>query len=173
MVDRQARTRSAHWNANICLDNGRANERIRDSGSSSAVATAANFPHVHLLHQFCRNIKQPHTSLNMASAHPTTSASPSAPVTLAPAKLGNFRDLEDRHSDASDSDQSDASGRSLSPTRQGLSKTKKRKERRQFGAFADELGDLLGAAFQSKDESKSAGLAASTHAGMRTVNQVA
>lgn len=98
----------------------------------------------------------------MTSALPTTTSAPTAPVS---AKLGSFRDGENRDSDASDSDQSDASGRSLSPTRQGLSKTKKRKERRQFGAFADELGDLLGSAFQSKDEAKPTGLNASTHAG--------
>lgn len=101
----------------------------------------------------------------MASALPTDNPVSAAPAALAPAQLGNFRDGEDRDSDASDADQSDASGRSLSPTRQGLSKTKKRKERRQFGAFADELGDLLGAAFQSKDEQPRTGLAASAHAG--------
>ncbi|KAJ4984644.1 hypothetical protein SVAN01_09833 [Stagonosporopsis vannaccii] len=100
----------------------------------------------------------------MASSHSTTDPSPNAPVMLASSKLGDFRNIDDRHSDASDSDQSDASGRSLSPTRQGLSKTKKRKERRQFGAFADELGDLLGAAFQGKDESKPIDPATSTHA---------
>jgi hypothetical protein len=78
--------------------------------------------------------------------------------------MGKFRDHNNQDVDASDSDQSDASGRSLSPTRQGLSKTKKRKERRQFGAFADELGDLLGAAFQSKDEPNPVG--AITNTGM-------
>lgn len=101
----------------------------------------------------------------MTAALPTTDSASTAPAALAPAKLGNFRDTESRDADVSDSDQSDASGRSLSPTRQGLSKTKKRKERRQFGAFADELGDLLGAAFQNRDESKPTGLAVSTHAG--------
>ncbi|KAF9692526.1 hypothetical protein EKO04_009662 [Ascochyta lentis] len=95
----------------------------------------------------------------MAAALPADTAASTAP---AEAKLSHFRDAANRDSDASDSDQSDASGRSLSPTRQGLSKTKKRKERRQFGAFADELGDLLGAAFQGKEEVKPA---ASTHAG--------
>jgi hypothetical protein len=109
--------------------------------------------------------KPPHNTHNMTSALPTTDSASTAPAALASAKLGNFRDTESRDADASDSDQSDASGRSLSPTRQGLSKTKKRKERRQFGAFADELGDLLGAAFQSRDEPKPTGLAASTHAG--------
>ncbi|XPS79509.1 hypothetical protein M3J09_011490 [Ascochyta lentis] len=94
----------------------------------------------------------------MAAALPADTAASTAP---AEAKLSHFRDAANRDSDASDSDQSDASGRSLSPTRQGLSKTKKRKERRQFGAFADELGDLLGAAFQGKEEVKPA---ASTHA---------
>ena len=106
----------------------------------------------------------------MASALPAAqpaSAALSAPI---PTKLGDFRDAENQDSDASDNDQSDASGRSLSPTRQGLSKTKKRKERRQFGAFADELGDLLGAAFQSKDEAKPSGLTASMHAGTSLTN---
>lgn len=102
----------------------------------------------------------------MPSALPTTSPASNAPAALVPAELGNFRDSGRRDSDASDTDQSDASGRSLSPTRQGLSKTKKRKERRQFGAFADELGDLLGAAFQGKTE-QPAGLVASAHAGTR------
>lgn len=101
----------------------------------------------------------------MPSALPTTEATSLAPTALAPAALGNFRDNNSQDSDASDGDQSDASRRSLSPTRQGLSKSKKRKERRTFGAFADELGDLLGSAFQSKNKPKSEGLAASTHAG--------
>lgn len=106
----------------------------------------------------------------MASALPTAEPASIAPAALTPAKLGNFRDGDNRDSDASDSDQSNASGRSLSPTRQGLSKTKKRKERRQFGAFADELGDLLGAAFQNKDEQQPTGLAASTHVGTQTMH---
>ncbi|KAJ4380090.1 hypothetical protein N0V86_004399 [Didymella sp. IMI 355093] len=106
----------------------------------------------------------------MASALPTANSASVAPAALAPARLGNFRDGENRDSDASDTDQSDASGRSLSPTRQGLSKTKKRKERRQFGAFADELGDLLGAAFQNKDEQQPTGLAVSTHAGTQLMH---
>ncbi|KAF3044768.1 hypothetical protein E8E12_010446 [Didymella heteroderae] len=106
----------------------------------------------------------------MASALPTNTPASTAPAELAPAQLGNFRDGENRDSDASDTDQSDASGRSLSPTRQGLSKNKKRKERRQFGAFADELGDLLGAAFQSKDEQQQTGLAASAHAANSTAD---
>ncbi|KAH6612719.1 hypothetical protein C7974DRAFT_406219 [Boeremia exigua] len=100
----------------------------------------------------------------MAPALPTADPAATAPITLVPAKLGNFRDADNQHVDASDSDQSDASGRSLSPTRQGLSKAKKKRERRQFGAFADELGDLLGAAFQSNDQPKSSALPASTNA---------
>jgi hypothetical protein len=106
----------------------------------------------------------------MASALPTANSASIAPTALAPAQLGNFRDGENQDSDASDTDQSDASGRSLSPTRQGLSKTKKKKERRQFGAFADELGDLLGAAFQNKDEQQPTGLAVSTHAGTQLMH---
>ncbi|KAF3005838.1 hypothetical protein E8E13_008635 [Curvularia kusanoi] len=100
----------------------------------------------------------------MASALPTAATGSAASTAPAPAPLGHFRDTNKMDSDASDSDQSDGSRRSLSPTRQGLSKNKKRKERRQFGAFADELGDLLGSAFQNKEESKPAGVAASTHA---------
>lgn len=124
-----------------------------------------NFPQCKLAKYFCRAFILPHNTHNMASALPATETASSASTAPAPAVLGNFRDSHNRDSDASDSDQSDASRRSLSPTRQGLSKTKKRKERRQFGAFADELGDLLGAAFQSKEEPKPTGLAASTHAG--------
>lgn len=108
----------------------------------------------------------------MDPALPTTNSTPVAPAALAPAKLGDFRDGGNQNSDASDSDQSNASGRSLSPTRQGLSKTKKKKERRQFGAFADELGNLLGAAFQNKDEQQRAGLAAGPHAGTQMMHIV-
>jgi len=62
---------------------------------------------------------------------------------------------EQQFSDASDSDQSQASRRGLSPLRtngQGpvpapRSKKKKQKERRQMGALADELVDVLGDAF--------------------------
>ncbi len=86
----------------------------------------------------------------MASALPAAHGIPtaaSAPTTFQP---GKFRDLDNQDSDASESDQSDAGGRSLSPTRKALTKSGKRKERKQFGALTDELGDLLGAAFQSK-----------------------
>ena len=125
-----------------------------------------NFPHCKLAKYFFVVVfKQLSSTHNMPSALPTTEATSSAPTALAPAALGNFRDNNSQDSDASDGDQSDASRRSLSPTRQGLSKSKKRKERRTFGAFADELGDLLGSAFQSKNKPKSEGLAASTHAG--------
>lgn len=102
----------------------------------------------------------------MASALPTTSSTPNAPNAPGPTKLGNFRDRNGQDSEASDSDQSNASGRSLSPTRKGLSKSGKRKERKQFGAFADELGDLLGAAFQGKDDSKPIGATTGPDAGM-------
>jgi hypothetical protein len=114
---------------------------------------------------FVAVFKQLHSTHNMTSALPTTEVTSSAPTALVPAALGNFREGHNQDSDASDGDQSDASRGSLSPTRQGLSKAKKRKERRTFGAFADELGDLLGSAFESKDEPKLEGLAASTHAG--------
>ena len=124
-----------------------------------------NFPHCNLAKYFCRIFKQLHSAHNMPSALLTTDTTSSAHTALVPTALGNFRDNHDQDSDASDGDQSDTSRRSLSPTRQGLSKAKKRKERRTFGAFADELGDLLGSAFQSKDEPNHEGLAASTHAG--------
>jgi hypothetical protein len=58
-----------------------------------------------------------------------------------------FRLGEDHISDASDSDQSAASERSLSPGK--MSKAKKRKVRKQVGALTEELDDLLGAAFQA------------------------
>ena len=47
MVDRQAWTRSAHSTGSRIarLDNGRVNERIRDGGSSSALAPLIQFPH--------------------------------------------------------------------------------------------------------------------------------
>ena len=124
-----------------------------------------NFPHCNLAKYFCRIFKQLHSAHNMPSALLTTETTSSAHTALVPTALGNFRDNHNQDSDASDGDQSDTSRRSLSPTRQGLSKAKKRKERRTFGAFADELGDLLGSAFQSKDEPNHEGLAASTHAG--------
>lgn len=101
----------------------------------------------------------------MASTHPAINTASTAPTAPVMSKPGNFRDGDDQDSDASCSDQSNTTERSLSPMRKGLSKTKKRKERRQFGAFADELGDLLGAAFQSKDESKPATVDAGVTAG--------
>jgi hypothetical protein len=67
------------------------------------------------------------------------------------AALSSFRLGENAASDASDSDQSAHSERSLSPSG-GVtkkSKAKKRKDRRQVGALTDELGTLLGAAFQT------------------------
>lgn len=79
-----------------------------------------------------------------------------APASAATSKiaLSEFR-LGDNHtsdaSDASDSDQSEANERSLSPSRQGKGKTRKKKDRRQFGALAEELGDLLGSAFNPEN----------------------
>lgn len=71
-----------------------------------------------------------------------------------------FRLGEDQPSDAtgSDSDQSAHRERDLSPTRDAkVSKSKKRRalkqERRQVGALTDELGTLLGAAFQEPNDS--------------------
>ena len=72
----------------------------------------------------------------------TTKAADMASVVNAGFRLG-----EDQISDASDSDQSAASERSLSPGK--MSKAKKRKVRKQVGALTEELNDMLGAAFQA------------------------
>ena len=62
--------------------------------------------------------------------------------------------------DSSDSDQSAASIRSISPDRKNLPKSRRKKERKQFGALAHDLGDLLGAAFtEAKAEASAADLA--------------
>jgi hypothetical protein len=113
--------------------------------------------------RFClhRTPSTPH----FLAAHMASPLAPAAPQPEAPEKpaMNKFRLGEEHNSDASDSDQSDASGRALSPSRKGLTKSGKRKERKQFGAFADELGDLLGSAFQqpAKDSAASSG---NTHA---------
>lgn len=54
-------------------------------------------------------------------------------------------------SDASDSDQSADNERSLAPLEGAtkVSKTQKKKDRKQVGALTEELDDLLGAAFQT------------------------
>jgi hypothetical protein len=87
----------------------------------------------------------------------TCKMAPAQPATLSKATgtssaaISNFRLGENNASDASDSDQSAHSERSLSPSRSGAKKgiAKKRKERKQVGALTDELGTLLGAAFQT------------------------
>jgi hypothetical protein len=82
----------------------------------------------------------------MASAQPTTLPKPAS---TSDAAISDFRLGENDLSDASDSDQSAHSERSLSPSGAKKSKAKKKKERKQVGALTDELGTLLGAAFQT------------------------
>jgi hypothetical protein len=85
-------------------------------------------------------------SFKMAPVQPTTLPKPAS---TSGAAISNFRLGENDLSDASDSDQSGHSERSLSPSGAKKSKAKKRKERKQVGALTDELGTLLGAAFQT------------------------
>jgi hypothetical protein len=58
---------------------------------------------------------------------------------------------EEHFSDASDSDQSHASQRSVSPTqtKAQVPKSRRQKNRRKMGALADELVDVLGDAFST------------------------
>ncbi|KAF2134008.1 hypothetical protein P153DRAFT_392630 [Dothidotthia symphoricarpi CBS 119687] len=81
-----------------------------------------------------------------------------APASAATSKIASteFRLGDNDMSDASDSDQSQSNERSLSPSRQGMGKIRKKKERRQFGALAEELGDLLGSAFNPEDGTSAA-----------------
>jgi hypothetical protein len=68
-----------------------------------------------------------------------------------PIANAGFRLGEDHISDASDSDQSAHTDRNL-PLLEGamkVSKTKKKKDRKQVGALTEELDDLLSAAFQT------------------------
>ena len=95
-----------------------------------------------------------------------TNTTPNAMVSSNPALTG-FRLGEDDLFDASDSDsgQSAHSERSLSPstTQVRKSKTKKKKERKEVGALTDELGALLGEAFQKPNGgSEDAGAASGT-----------
>ncbi|KAH8726193.1 hypothetical protein GQ44DRAFT_726185 [Phaeosphaeriaceae sp. PMI808] len=83
----------------------------------------------------------------------STSAEPSGGA------FSGFRLTKDHLSDGSDDDQSAHSERSLSPsrnsnlgTRSKIRRTHKQ-ERRQVGALTDDLGTLLGAAFQAPNES--------------------
>lgn len=69
------------------------------------------------------------------------------PAAASPNMINTGFRLGDEHASDSDSDQSAASVRSISPERKGLPKSRKRKERKQFGALAHELGDIMGAAF--------------------------
>lgn len=68
-----------------------------------------------------------------------------------PSTMSTFRVDEVDKSDTSDSDQSAHSERSLSPSGDGVKKSrqKKKKERRQVAALADDLIDTLGAAFKA------------------------
>lgn len=84
----------------------------------------------------------------MESSSPNPESHPKdAPTSTA----AGFRLGEDRLSDASesDSDQSAHSERSLSPSRSRISKSKKRRDRKEVGALTDELETLLGGAFQT------------------------
>ncbi|KAJ4370369.1 hypothetical protein N0V83_004887 [Neocucurbitaria cava] len=92
------------------------------------------------------------------------STAPASPITSNAANTG-FRLGEDRQvSDASDSDQSATSERSLSPSRK-RTKSQKRRERKKVGALTDELGELLGAAFSSSNADSSAAVAAASVSG--------
>lgn len=77
-----------------------------------------------------------------------------------------FRLGEEHFSDASDSDQSQTSRPSSSPKQANgqvhhpparKSKNKKQKDRRQMGALAEELVDVLGGAFSASDAGAQAG----------------
>jgi hypothetical protein len=95
----------------------------------------------------------------MASALTNTISVPTG------ASIAGFRLGEDQISDASDSDsdQSAHSERSLSPSRttKPKSRSKKKKDRQLVGALTDELGTLLGEAFQGPNGDAAAAGAAS------------
>jgi hypothetical protein len=81
-----------------------------------------------------------------------------------PGANAGFRLGEDHISDASDSDQSAHTERNLAPLEGAMkvSKTKKKKDRKQVGALTEELDELLGAAFQTPNgEIETAGNVAS------------
>ncbi|KAF1945506.1 hypothetical protein EJ02DRAFT_338653 [Clathrospora elynae] len=76
-----------------------------------------------------------------------------------------FRLGEEGHfSDASDSDQSAGSERSLSSTRgnRRVTKSKRQKDRRKMGALADELVDVLADAFAAPNADPQAAVATAT-----------
>ena len=93
-----------------------------------------------------------HTHLHKMAALTTIASEPTA---TSDAAVSGFRLGEGHLSDPSDSDQSAHSEGSLSPSRSDAKKSKSKKrrelrqERRQVGALTDELGTLLGAAFQT------------------------
>jgi hypothetical protein len=137
--------------------------RIRCAGETSASAFCLSFHP--LTSDFPFRLHRTPSTPRVLVAQMAPPLAPAAPEPHAPAKpaLGQFRLGDEHNSDASDTDQSDTSGRALSPSRKGLTKSGKRKERRQFGAFAEELGDLLGAAFQQPvDESSATSLGRAT-----------
>jgi hypothetical protein len=94
-----------------------------------------------------QHITHTHTYIMESAQQATLSKATGTPS----AAISNFRVGENNSFDESDSDQSAHSERSLSPSRSGAKKSiaKKRKERKQVGALTDELGTLLGAAFQT------------------------
>ncbi|KAF1846037.1 uncharacterized protein K460DRAFT_119262 [Cucurbitaria berberidis CBS 394.84] len=80
------------------------------------------------------------------------------PASAETAKIANtgFRLGEDQHaSDASDSDQSATSERSISPSKK-RTKSKKKRERKRIGALTHELDSLLGSAFSAPNGDASA-----------------
>jgi hypothetical protein len=94
----------------------------------------------------------------MASALPAAATSTAA--TTAVVNTG-FRLGEEQQFSDSDSDQSQASQRGLSPTRKEgekpKSRKKKRKDRQAMGALTDELVDVLGGAFAAPAADSQAG----------------
>jgi hypothetical protein len=97
-------------------------------------------------------------TIKMASALPATATNPTA--TAAVANTGFRLGDEEQFSD-SDSDQSQTSKRSLSPTRKEgevhKSRKKKRMERQAMGAVTEKLVDVLGSAFAAPTADTQAG----------------
>lgn len=129
-------------------------ERIRSNGekfyrsfanlkhSSRSQTSHLTFVKVALLTLSTQPLSPLH-KIFMAPALTTSAPDPAAPLS---AINTGFR-LGDGHASDTDSDQSAASERSISPQRKGLPKSRKRKERKEFGALAHDLSDIMGAAF--------------------------
>jgi hypothetical protein len=127
-------------------DESDAQEQSCSEVRRSSQSLMSNFLQLRATHNAQRTTLT-HTS-KMEPAQSTTL--PKATSTSS-AAVSNFRLGEDDPSDVSDSDQSAHSERSLSPSGVKKSKAKKKKERKQVGALTDELGILLGAAFQTSN----------------------